>query len=137
MAGDVGSDSLLTSPSTSSIDLAENLHDLRFHSVCRVENLNHVPQVTAPSDPNANGPAPPPPSGVSDTGGVNSTAQLVANVNYSRQDSGNTLVNEDLDRSAELEWDEDVSPTHVPSAVTLEDDGVVSKTNGATLLPAV
>ncbi len=102
------------------MDLIENLHDLKLHSVCKVENISNT-------DPNANSQQP----GFHSLN--NKTAELVTNVNYARQDSGHTLVNEDLDQSGELEWDEDVTSTNLPSAITLES----SQNHSSALLPGV
>ena len=72
---------------------------------------------------------------------LTNTTDLIANINYTKQDSVNTLVSEDLDKSGELEWDEDVTSTHITATIErnsdhLDADGLV-KTNGATLLSAV
>ena len=123
-----GYDSIITSPSSSSIDLLENLQDLKLHSIQKVENFDN--------DPNANCETAPP---VFEP--VINTAVLVAKINYTKQDSVNTLVSEDLDKSGDLEWDEDVSTTHVASTIEHNSDHMdsegLTKPNGAALLPAV
>ena len=122
-----GRDSMITSPSSSSVDLLENLQDLKLHSIHKVENFG--------SDTNANETAPQ----VFEP--VANTVDLVANINYTKQDSVNTLVNEDLDKSGELEWDEDLTSTHITATIErnpdhLDGDGL-TKANSATLLSAV
>ena len=123
-----GYDSMITSPSSSSVDLLENLQDLKLHSIHKVENFGSDPNANCETEPQVFEP-------------VANTVDLVANINYTKQDSVNTLVSEDLDKSGELEWDEDVTSRHITATIErnsdhLDGDGL-TKTNSATLLPAV
>ena len=119
---------MITSPSSSSVDLLENLQDLKLHSIHKVENIGSDPNANCETEPQVFEP-------------VANTVDLVANINYTKQDSVNTLVSEDLDKSGELEWDEDVASTHITATIErnsdhLDGDGL-TKANSATLLPAV
>ena len=123
-----GCDSMITSPSSSSVDLLENLQDLKLHSIHKVENFGSDTNANCETAPQVFEP-------------IANTVDLVANINYTKQDSVNTLVSEDLDKSGELEWDEDLTSTHITATIErnpdqLDGDGL-TKANSATLLPAV
>ena len=123
-----GYDSMITSPSSSSVDLLENLQDLTLHSIHKVENFVSDPNANCETKPQIFEP-------------FTNTVDLVANINYTKQDSVNTLVSEDLDKSGELEWDEDVTSTHITATIERNSDHFdgdgLTKANSATLLPAV